>query len=268
MKSRQAGGRDPAVPAQRDAATILVTGRAIGQRIGAGAVRCCGRPSRWLVHGRRRAGGRHDRPGLGTDHEAGQRHRHQPRRPHLPRRDHRPRTRRSRRGRNRRRDPHAQPTARRSPCPAPRATPECLWRTAGLHRRGERHRRHAGHRRQDHDERRHPRSGVRVLPPAARRGRPGPARVHHQPPDRHPPEGAAATSTRWTSRCRTKIENHDRRVRRPARVLRPAGRRRRQHAGRRVRPAPGHRADVGLQDPTSTRTWSAARSSSRTRRTR
>ena len=44
---------------------------------------------------------------------------------------------------------------------------------------------------QDHDERRHPRPGLYVRAAAQPRRRPGPAGVHHQPADRHPPQGAA-----------------------------------------------------------------------------
>ena len=72
-------------------AEVLVEGRAIGQKIGAGAVRVLTSLDQMHEFSRRRARRRHDRPRLGADHEARRRHRHQPRRPHLPRRDHRPR---------------------------------------------------------------------------------------------------------------------------------------------------------------------------------
>ena len=172
---------------------VLVEGRAIGQKIGAGAVRV-------LAFGRRHArlpGGRgarrrHDRPRLGAGDEARQRHRHQPRRTHLPRRDHRPRARHPRRRRHAARPPATSPTAARSPSPAPRATR--AWSTTGC--ASSRCPRPtlddmpdvAG---QDHDEHRHPGAGVRVLAPAAQGNRARAARVHHQPSDRHPPPRAA-----------------------------------------------------------------------------
>ncbi len=83
---------------------VVVEGRAIGQKIGAGtgAGAAQHRGDARLQPGRR-AGRRHDRPGLGADHEAGLGHRHQPRRPDLPRRDHRPRARHPRRRRHRQR---------------------------------------------------------------------------------------------------------------------------------------------------------------------
>jgi hypothetical protein len=71
---------------------------------------------------RRRAGDRHDRPGLGADHEARRGDRHEPRRTHLPCGDHRARAGNSRRGRLRRRDP-TMPDGSPSPCPAPRGIP-------------------------------------------------------------------------------------------------------------------------------------------------
>ena len=78
--------------------------------------------------------------------------------------------------------------------------------------------------------------------------RPGPARVHHQPADRHPPQGAArARPTARGRPLRAEIERDDRGVPRPARVLRPARRRGRLDAGGRVRAVPGDRADERLQ---------------------
>ena len=67
-------------------------------------------------------------------------------------------------------DPRRWPTASRSPCPAPRATPASstpgmLDFTVERDRAGD-DARHPG---QDHDERRHPGPGVRVLPAAERR---------------------------------------------------------------------------------------------------
>ena len=71
---------------------IVAEGRAIGHRIGAGPVNVDPRHQRNEPHSaRRRAGHRHDRPGLGTDHEESGGYRHQPRRPYLSRGDHRPR---------------------------------------------------------------------------------------------------------------------------------------------------------------------------------
>ncbi len=68
---------------------VLAEGRAIGQKIGTGPVRLVHNISEMdKVQARRRAGDRHDRPQLGTRHEARQRHRHQPWWPHLPRRHH------------------------------------------------------------------------------------------------------------------------------------------------------------------------------------
>ena len=141
--------------------------------------------------GRRGARRRHDRPRLGADHEAGRRDRDQPRRPDLPRRDHRPRARHPRRGRLRQRDPG----------PGRRPRGDGLVRR-GRHRarlrgparllgRAHRARHDARHPGEDHDERRHAGAGVLVRPAAAPRRRPGPARVRHQPADRHPPAGAA-----------------------------------------------------------------------------
>ena len=58
----------------------------------------------------------------------------------------------------------------------------------------------AGHPGEDHDERRHPRPGVCVLPAAERRGRSGPVGVHHQPADRHSPQGPPRPRPAWRSR--------------------------------------------------------------------
>ncbi len=140
---------------------------------------------------RRRAGHRHDRPGLGADHEARRGHRHQPRRPDLPRGDHRARARHSRGRRLRRRDAHADRRRQRHG-----------FLRRGRHRsrlrgpaRGRGRRRCARHDAagadQDHDERRQPRARLRVQP-AAQRGRgPGAAGVHHRPQRRRASEGAA-----------------------------------------------------------------------------
>ena len=121
-----------------------------------------------------------------------------------------------------------------------------LRRRARLHRRGDRALGDAGDRHQDHDERRDTGAGVRVRPAAQRRRRPGAAGVHHQPADRHPPQGAARARR---PRRAAEVRDHrdDRRVPRPARVLRAARRRRRLDARSRVRAGPGDRADERLQ---------------------
>ncbi len=99
---------------------------------------------------------------------------------------------------------------------------------------------------QDHDERRHAGAGVLVRDAAQRRRRPGPAGVHHQPADRHPPQGAARPR-----RPRAAAEVADRGVhrgvRRAAGVLRAARRRRCLDDRGRVRAQPGDRADERLQ---------------------
>ncbi len=76
-----------------------------------------------VVPARLGAGDRHDRPGLGADHEDGGRHRHRSRRAHLPRRHREPRARHSVRGRHRQRHRRARSRASRSRSPAPRARP-------------------------------------------------------------------------------------------------------------------------------------------------
>ena len=82
---------------------VLVTGRAVGEKIAAGAVRVVidAREPRRVPAGRG-AGRRGDEPRLGAGHEDRRRDRHQPRRPHLPCRDRRPRARRPGGGRRRR----------------------------------------------------------------------------------------------------------------------------------------------------------------------
>ena len=155
-------------------------------------------------------GRRHDRPRLGADHEARRGDRHQPRRAHLPRRDHRPRARHP--GRRRHRHGTTRPRGRpaRSPSPAPRATPACVYdgmldfevETTELDAM--------------------PDIPVKImmnvgtpdqafafsrLPHRGRRA--GPAGVHHQPPDRHPPQGAARPrriDSRSRRTCAAEIE--------------------------------------------------------------
>ncbi len=103
---------------------VLVSGRAIGSKIGQGKVaRGEGRDGHRPRAGWRRAGDGHDRPELGAGDEARVGHRHQPRRAHLPCRDHRPRAGRAGRGRLRARDRSDQRGNGARPCPAPRATP-------------------------------------------------------------------------------------------------------------------------------------------------
>ena len=81
---------------------VIVEGRAIGQKIGAGAVRVMSSLDGMHDFERGRgAGRRHDRPRLGADHEARLGHRHEPWWPDLPRRDHRPRAGHPGRGRDR-----------------------------------------------------------------------------------------------------------------------------------------------------------------------
>ena len=90
--------------AAADATDVLVEGRSIGQRIGAGPVRVLRSIRRWTGSGPGCAGRRDHRPGLGTGDETRRRDHHRTRRPNLSRRDHRPRTGRTRDRRNRRRD--------------------------------------------------------------------------------------------------------------------------------------------------------------------
>ena len=121
-----------------------------------------------------------------------------------------------------------------------------LRRRARLHRRGDRALGDAGDRHQDHDERRYAGAGVRLRPAAQRRCRAGPARVHHQPADRDPPEGAARARR---PRGAAEVGDHrdDRGVPGPARVLRAARRRGSLDAGSRVRAGAGDRPDERLQ---------------------
>jgi pyruvate, water dikinase len=81
---------------------VLTTGRAIGQKIGAGQVRVV------RDAGERRAGNGHDGSRLGAGDETGSRDRHQPRRADLPRSDHRARARHPGGGGMRGRNPGAQ----------------------------------------------------------------------------------------------------------------------------------------------------------------
>ena len=255
--------RDGAVAAYRRAGALHHgTGRDEGRR---GARRGpCDRPEDRLgrragahdhrpdarVRARRGAGRRHDRPRLGADHEARLGDRHQPRRTHLPRRDHRPRARHPRRRRHRQRHPRAGRRPRGHGHLRRGRHRRGLRGAARLQRRAHRARRAARDPRQDHDERRHPRAGLRLLA-AAEQGRgPGPAGVHHQPPDRHPPPCAARAAGRpgrAAGRPARRDRGHDRGVPLTARLLRAARRRGRGHHRCRLRAAPGDRADERLQ---------------------
>ena len=201
------------------------------------------------VPARRGAGRGHDRSRLGADHEARRRHRHQPWRPHLPRRDHRPRAGDPRRGRHRGR--HARAGRRRRGHRLRRGGRYRLRLrgAAGLHRLLLRGRLDATSAHQDHDERGQPRTGLRLLPAAQRRRGTGTAGVHHQPPDRHPPPGAAGAGSAAERGAgdRRAGAGQGRRLRLPARVLRPARRRGRGHHRRRLRAGAGDRADERLQ---------------------
>jgi pyruvate,water dikinase len=146
---------------------VITVGRAIGSKIGQGPARVIKsidqmhhvQPGDVLDR-------RHDRPGLGTGHEARLRHRHQPGRPHLPRRHHRPGNGRAGGGGGGQRHPHHQgrPGSHRF-----------LRRGRGRLRlrgpaqvREERagHAGHAGHPGQDHDERGQPGAGLPLRHPA------------------------------------------------------------------------------------------------------
>ena len=116
----------------------------------------------------------------------------------------------------------------------------------GLQRRGNRDHPAARGAGQGHDERRHPGAGVHLRAAAQPRRGPGPARIHHQPPDRHPPQGAAEPGRAAGGRGRGN-PRADRRLRQPARLLHQAPGRGRGHHRRGVRAGTGDRADVRLQ---------------------
>ena len=181
----------------KDKAAVLASGRAIGQKIGQGRVRLVKSSAEMdRVQGGRRAGHGHDRSRLGTRDEAGRGHRHQSRRPDLPRGDHRARTGHSRRRRLRRCDARAGRGRRRDGVVrGGRHRPRVRGPAADRD-----HRRAAGPDAavadQDHDERRQSGAGLRVPAPAQRRRGPRPARIHHRPQRRHPPQGAAGIRPR------------------------------------------------------------------------
>ena len=143
------------------------------------------------VPGGRRAGGRHDRPGLGADHEARLGDRHQPRRPHLSRRDHRPRAGHPRGRRHRRRHPRAPRRAGGDGVVRRRRHRLRLPGHPQVRRGRDPAGRDAREPGEDHAQRRHARSGVLVLQAPQPGRRAGAPRVRHQPADRHPPPRAA-----------------------------------------------------------------------------
>ena len=98
---------------------VLVSGRAIGEKIASGKVRIVANDRRSAqLPARRNPGRRHHHPGLGAGDERGRRHRHQSGRAHVPCRDRRPRNGHSSGGGNRRR--HGQCSS-----PAPTVTVCC-----------------------------------------------------------------------------------------------------------------------------------------------
>ena len=112
VKSRSRAARSQERYRLKARSRVLVTGRAIGQKIGSGrGAPRRGRRRDGAGEGGRRARHRHDRSQLGAGDEARRGDRHQPRRAHLPRGDHRARARHSRGGRLRRRDAASWPTA-------------------------------------------------------------------------------------------------------------------------------------------------------------
>ena len=141
--------------------------------------------------GRGRAGGRHDRSGLGTGDETRLRHRHQSRRAHLSCGDHRARTRHT--GGRRLRNGHCRhqgwPGGHR--VVRRRRYRERVRRHArirsALHRNGL----HAGDPGENHHERRQSRPCFRFCRHTSQGRGPRPSRVHHQPHDRRSSAGAA-----------------------------------------------------------------------------
>ena len=102
-----------------------------------------------------------------------------------------------------------------------------------------------------------------------RRRRAGPAGVHHQPADRHPPQGAAGARRARRAAARRRSSETDRRLPRPAGLLRDSGSPR---ASRMIAaafaPAPGDRADERLQVQRVRQPGRRRAATSRTRRTR
>ena len=260
VKSRPTGDAASGSRCERaSGAEVLVEGRAIGQKIGAGAVRVLTSvDADARVQRGRGAGRRHDRPRLGADHEARRGDRHQPRRPHLPRRDHRPRARHPGRGRHRRRRPATLADGREVTVSCAEGDTGFVYDGAArLHGRARPSSTTmpdiAG---QDHDERRHAGPGVRVLPAAATRASGWPGWSSSSTGRSASTPRRCSSSSRPSSDADLKPRDRgaDRGVPRPARVLRAARRRGRLDARRRVRAAPGDRADVATSSPTSTPT--------------
>ena len=160
---------------------VRISGRAIGQKIGAGRVRVVASPAEMdKVQAGRCAGHRHDRPGLGAGDEAGGRHRHQPRRAHLPRRHRRARTGHPRRGRRRPCHHGAEGRRDRDGVVRRRRHRPGLCRQAGV-RGGDAGERDAARTAgQADDERRQSRACLRICADAQSRRRPRAAGIHHQ----------------------------------------------------------------------------------------
>ena len=151
---------------------VLVEGRSIGQRIGAGRARVIRERRRNGARAARRCAGRgHDRPGLGAGHEARGRHRHQPWRAHLSRRHHCARAGHTGGGRLPRGD-HGDCGRQGSHRLVRRRRYRLCLRGLARHRgTADPARFHACGAGQDHDERRQSRPGVRVRRPAPPRRR-------------------------------------------------------------------------------------------------
>jgi hypothetical protein len=121
----------------------LVSGLAIGDSIAPARSAASRAPRRSTGSSRRGSRHRHDRSGLGADHEEGRRHRHRSRRPHQPCGHRQPRARPARPSSAPAMPPRRSRTGQeRSPCPAPRATRARLFGHRRLRRARDRHRRH------------------------------------------------------------------------------------------------------------------------------
>ena len=208
----------------KETGRVLVTGRSVGDKIGAGPVaRDQERAAPAAVPRRRGAGHRQDRSRLGADHEEGRGDRHQPRRPHLPRGDRQPRARPA----GRRRHREAAPSCSRD---GQIVTVSCAEGDTGfvyegkLAVRGRAQSTSADLQRpqhQDHDERRQPGGGVRAC-----RSSPTTASAWRA---RSSSSATTSRSTRWPCSSTTGIEDRagagrdrppDRRLHRQAPVLR------------------------------------------------
>jgi phosphohistidine swiveling domain-containing protein len=142
-----------------------------------------------------------------------------------------------------------------------------LRRHARLRTQHRRPRRDARGAAQDHDERRQPRACLRLRPAAQRRRRPRPPGNDHRQPHRRASQGAAGIRQAGR-RNQGEDRRAHRRLHRPGGVLRRSPRRRHRHHRRAFVPEAGDRAHVATSSRTSTPTSSAARATSRTRRTR